>query len=52
MSHDANVAAQVPGVGFDALAVLLVRPWFSRSWMYVSRYNTNIRTRRLTSPSI
>ncbi|KAF2996303.1 Non-essential glycogen phosphorylase [Curvularia kusanoi] len=31
--HDAYVAAQVPSSYFDALAVFLMRPWFSRVWI-------------------
>lgn len=34
--HDAYVAQQVPQRYFDALAAFLMRPWFSRIWMYVN----------------
>jgi len=37
LSHDAILAQRMPQPYFDALAAFLLRPWFSRIWMYVSR---------------
>jgi len=35
LSHDAMLAQRMPQPYFDALAAFLLRPWFSRMWMYV-----------------
>jgi hypothetical protein len=32
-NHDAELAARVPDIAFDALAAFLLKPWFSRIWM-------------------
>lgn len=36
LDYDAWLSPKLPQEQFDALAAFLLRPWFSRMWMYVS----------------
>lgn len=36
LAHDAWLSSNVPQVSWNALAAFLLRPWFSRMWMYVT----------------
>ena len=41
---DAYLASNVPQKHFNAMAAFLLRPWFSRVWMYVSHEARDLRT--------
>jgi hypothetical protein len=38
LALDAHLCAKLPQEYFNALAAFLLRPWFSRVWMYVPQH--------------